>query len=204
MLIIASHNKGKIQEIQEILKPFSFNIKGLEEIGFQEEIIEDGESLEENALIKLRAIEKFLKEKKITASILSDDTGLFVEELKGKPGIHSARYGGEDGNDLLNRKRLLKELDKKENRKAYFETVLAFYDAEKEKEVLFTGRVDGEITQEEKGENGFGYDSIFYISEKEKTMAEMTDEEKNSISHRKRGLEELVQYLEENREDCHS
>ena len=204
MLIIASHNKGKIQEIQEILKPFSFNIKGLEEIGFQEEIIEDGESLEENALIKLRAIEKFLKEKKITASILSDDTGLFVEELKGKPGIHSARYGGEDGNDLLNRKRLLKELEKKENRKAYFETVLAFYDAEKEKEVLFTGRVDGEITQEEKGENGFGYDSIFYISEKEKTMAEMTDEEKNSISHRKRGLEELVQYLEENREDCHS
>lgn len=204
MLIIASHNKGKIQEIQEILKPFSFNIKGLEEIGFQEEIIEDGESLEENALIKLRAIEKFLKEKKITASILSDDTGLFVKELKGKPGIHSARYGGEDVNDLLNRKRLLKELDKKENRKAYFETVLAFYDAEKEKEVLFTGRVDGEITQEEKGENGFGYDSIFYISEKEKTMAEMTDEEKNSISHRKRGLEELVEYLEENREDCHS
>ena len=194
MLVIASKNPGKIKEIQEILKPFHFKIVGLEDIGFMEEIVEDGETLLENALIKIRAIEKFLDEKEIDASILSDDTGLFVDALNGEPGVYSARYGGEDGNDLLNRQKLLKELEGEENRQASFKTIMVLYF--KGKEHVFTGECVGEISKEEKGQGGFGYDSIFYIPDKEMTMAEMGDVEKNKISHRKKALEEIAKFLE--------
>jgi XTP/dITP diphosphohydrolase len=181
MITIASNNEGKLREIGEIL---GVKVQTLSQAGIVSNPDEDGNSLKENALIKAAAAKKFTEN-----PVIADDTGLFINALGGEPGVNSARYA-EPGH---RREKVLKLLDGVSDRSAYFETVICYID---DNVHFFTGRVDGNITTENRGENGFGYDSIFEYEGK--TFAEMTDEEKNTISHRKRALEKLKKYLEDN------
>lgn len=190
-IILATHNKGKVKELKEILSDLDYDIVTKTDIGIDYDPIEDGISLEENAFIKAKYIFDRCK-----SPVIADDTGLFVEALEGEPGVHSARYGGEEGNDSLNREKLLKELIEVDNRNAYFETVICFI-GESGKESFTKGRCYGKINRKEVGENGFGYDSIFIPTGYEETFAQLTEVKKNKISHRGKALVELRMLLEE-------
>ena len=149
---------------------------------------ESGNSLEENAAIKALAGFNFTG-----LPTLSDDSGLFVESLGGEPGVKSAYYGGKPSNSLNNIDKLLFELKEKSNRKAYFQTIIAWYDG---KELLyFKGEIKGRIIQEVKGKTGFGYDPVFIPDGYETTFAEMSESEKNAISHRANALKEFSNYF---------
>ncbi len=184
-LLIASNNKHKIEEIKASLSNKFQEITTLQEEGIVCDPEEIGKNFYENALIKARAVQKLTN-----IPVLADDTGLCVDALGGAPGVHSARYAS-DHDSAANRRKLLQELACRKNRKAHFETVvvLLFPDG---KLIDGIGRVDGRILKEEKGENGFGYDSIFYCDELGKTFAEATAEEKLSVSHRGRALQDLI------------
>lgn len=187
-IVLASNNKGKVKEVKEILK--DYEIVTLNDIEFYDDIIEDGETFLDNALIKARAIRKFLGDDTL---IISDDSGLCCPALDGAPGVYSARYAG-NHDDQKNRDKLIKDLEKLD-KTAYFicEIVLLKEDGNYE---AFEGRTYGKIISEEKGDNGFSYDCIFLSDDLGKTFAEATDEEKNSCSHRGRALEKLSLYLE--------
>ena len=183
-IVLASHNKNKIKELKELLE--DTNIKDidlltLDDIGYDKEIIEDGSSFEENAMIKASAIAS----DKIIA--VADDSGLCVEALNGAPGIYSARYSGEDANDEKNIALLLKNLNGVDNRNAYFISNVACIMPNGENFVC-EGRFYGKILNAPKGENGFGYDPIFFIPELGKTAAELSPNEKNAISHRGKAM----------------
>ena len=186
-IVVASNNKYKIKEIKEILT--QYNVIPMEEIGFNQEIEENGKTFAENALIKANTIHKYLKKSGKDYLVLADDSGLCVDSLNGEPGVYSARYAGEHGNDQANRNKLLKQLDGKD-RTAYFCCTIAiiFPDG---KQQVFEGKTYGEITKDEIGENGFGYDCIFYSNDLKKTFGEATESEKNSVSHRSRALEKI-------------
>ena len=187
-LLIATYNPHKAKEIKNILEGADFEIHTLDEFDFSE-VIEDGKTLLENATKK--ATEYCLSS---SLASLSDDTGFFVEVLDGKPGIYAARFAGEDCNFADNRKKVLKLLDGKTNRNAYFETVAVF--ADKGGVVAkTTGRVDGVITCQELGNNGFGYDSIFIPNGSEKTFAQMTDKQKESFSHRTIAIKKIAKKI---------
>ena len=190
-IVIASNNEHKIKEFKKILK--DFEIKSLKDIGYVREIDETGKTFEENALIKAKTIHKYLKEKDLDYIVVADDSGLCVDALNGAPGIYSARYAGEHGNDEANRNKLQNELEGK-NRAAYFMCVIAIYYPNGEYRTLI-GRTDGEITKEEIGESGFGYDCIFYSKDLSKTFGEATEKEKNSVSHRARAIQEMLKVL---------
>ncbi|MDO5755625.1 MAG: RdgB/HAM1 family non-canonical purine NTP pyrophosphatase [Tissierellia bacterium] len=190
MIIIASHNEGKIKEMKEILRDIDDEIVGLHQLEMEDEIEENGNSLQENAAIKAQYVRKRVK----SGVIVADDTGLFVEALGGAPGIYSARYAGERATDKDNRRKIQEELSGKTNRKAYFKTVICCID-EKGKEQYVEGRLDGILLTEDRGENGFGYDKIFQPLGENRSLAEMSDEEKNKISHRRRALEALKEVL---------
>lgn len=191
-LILASNNKHKIKEFKEILT--NYEILGLKDIGFNEEIIEDGNTFEENALIKVKAVEKHLKTQNQNYLIVADDSGLCVESLNGAPGINSARFAG-DHNDEKNRAKLLRELKDKENRDAYFECDIALRELDGNYKT-FVGLSRGKISLEEKGTSDFGYDNIFYSNELNKTFGEVSIDEKNRVSHRGLAIKKLVDYLE--------
>lgn len=184
-LLIASNNKHKIEEIRTVLNKEFDSILSLEEAGISCDPAETGTNFYENALIKARAAQQFAD-----IPVLADDTGLCVNSLGGLPGINSARYAG-DHNNVANRRKLLRELENKQDRSAYFACaiVLLYPDG---KVICGNGRVDGHILLREKGENGFGYDSIFYCDELCKTFAEATVEEKLDVSHRSRALRDLL------------
>ncbi len=175
-VIFASHNKDKTREIASLLEGL-IQVYSLEDIGFFEEIMETGSTLEENALIKAQTIYKHTG-----MSCFADDTGLMVEALNGKPGVHSARYAGEQKSSTDNLIKLLEELKHKENRKAYFKTIICLI--LKGKIHYFEGVLSGKIHHELRGKDGFGYDPVFIPAGFSKTLAEMTLEEKNAISHR--------------------
>jgi len=185
-ILVATHNLHKKEEIQQILGN-DFTIKSLTDYDIHDEIIEDGDSFNANALIKA----KYCFEKTGIPS-LGDDSGLVVESLDGRPGIFSARYAG-DHDFAKNIEKVLGEMENVENRKAYFITVLCYYDANGAQ--YFDGRVHGNLLTENKGHQGFGYDPIFEPAGYEITFAEMSMEEKNSISHRARAVEKLVEFL---------
>ncbi|QSZ26919.1 XTP/dITP diphosphatase [Aceticella autotrophica] len=189
-LIVATHNINKIKEIREILSDFDIEISSMAEIGIQEEIPETGKTIEENALVKARALKN-----KTEGLIMADDTGLFVDYLNGNPGVYSARFAGENATYEDNNMKLLKMLEGVpfDKRTAHFKTVIALLN--KDKETVIEGRLDGRILYKQRGKNGFGYDPIFYVDEAKKTLAEMTLEEKNTISHRARALNKLKSYL---------
>lgn len=182
-IYLSTGNKGKVSEIKEILSDLNYDVYSKSELGINEDAIEDAETLEGNSLIKA----KFLK-KHTDDIVMSDDTGLFVNSLDGRPGVYSARFAGDECDDYKNRQKLLSELKDKEDRSAYFETVITIIDSNGEIHQA-KGRVDGKILFEECGDNGFGYDSIFMPDGFEKSFAQMKDFEKNQISHRKRALE---------------
>ena len=183
-LIVASNNKGKIKEIKEILKDV-YEIVPMGEAGFNEEI-------EENALIKAKAVSEALD-----VNALADDSGLCVDALGGAPGIYSARFSGVHGDDAANRKKLLSELKNLKNpdeRKARFVSSVVLYKRGGEV-VSGMGETHGIIGFKEEGENGFGYDSLFVSDDLGKSFGVATAEEKNAVSHRKRALIDLLRHL---------
>ena len=187
-LVFASNNKNKIQEIQALV-PNTIQIVSLEEIGCIEDIPETADTIEGNAILKANYVTE-----KYGFDCFADDTGLEVEALNGAPGVYSARYAGEqkDANDNMDK--LLSELKDKSNRKANFKTVIALN--LNGKQILFTGIINGKIIEEKIGTNGFGYDPIFVADEYEKTFAELTMEEKSTISHRGIAVKELILFLQ--------
>ena len=187
-VVLASNNKHKISEFREILN--DYEILSLNDIGFTDEIVEDGNSFLENAFIKTDAVSVFLKNKGLDYIVIADDSGLCCDSLDGAPGIYSARYAGDGHNDQANRDKLLKELSGKD-RSAYFICVIAVLYPNGVKK-SFEGRVDGYITEEEIGDKSFGYDCIFYSNELNKTFGEANDLEKNNVSHRGRAIEKML------------
>lgn len=196
-LIVASNNEHKIKEIKEILKDLPLNIRSLKDENIFIDVEEDGETFKENALKKAREIYKFLnKRDEKDFIVMSDDSGLVVDILNGEPGVYSARYAGEHGDSKKNNEKLLKKLStfSIEERKAYFICLVALIN-ESGKELTVEGKSYGYIIENLKGNEGFGYDPIFFVKEFNKTFAEMMPEEKNSISHRGKALEKLKQEI---------
>lgn len=186
-LNFATNNNHKLKEVQEVLGD-SFQIESLHELGIHEDIPENQQTLEGNALQKARFLYKRTGE-----SCFADDTGLEVEALNGAPGVYSARYAGESKNSLDNMALLLKNMEGKQNRKARFRTVIALIlDG---KEYFFEGIVNGVITEQPRGTAGFGYDPLFVPDGYATTFAEMDSESKNAISHRGLAVEKLAAFL---------
>ncbi len=181
-IILASNNKGKIREVRKVLGD-NFEVYSLSDVGFTDEIEENGTSFEENAFIKVHAV----SEKFSDYIIIADDSGICANALHGEPGIYSARYCGEHGKDEENNKKLLENLSDKTDKRAYYACSIAVRLPSGDEFAVF-GRCDGEITENAAGSGGFGYDPIFYLPNFKKTMAELTDDEKNSISHRGEAL----------------
>ena len=197
--ILASNNAHKIKEIKEILKDFDFEILSLKESGIDIDVEEDGKTFEENSFKKADEIRKYLvSQGEYDFIVMADDSGLEVEYLNGEPGIYSARYAGEHGNDAKNNEKLLNELKgiKEENRKANFICVIVAV-TDKGEKIVAEGKSYGIILEELSGNEGFGYDPLFFVPEYKKTFAEMTSDEKNAISHRGRALEKLKSKLKD-------
>lgn len=188
-LAIATNNAHKLSEIRAILGDSFEQLLSLKDLGIDVDVEETGTTLEENALLKARTICKLCK-----LPTLADDTGLMVDALDGAPGVYSARYAGEAHNDANNRALLLKNLEGKTSRRAHFSTVIAICYPNGDF-ITANGRVEGSILHEERGNEGFGYDSLFYIDELGKTFAQATPEEKNSVSHRGRALHAMLEKL---------
>lgn len=191
-LAIATNNAHKLTEIKAILGNSFEELLSLKELGIDVDVDETGTTLEENALLKARTICKLCG-----MPTLADDTGLMVDALDGAPGVYSARYAGEAHNDANNRALLLKNLDGVQNRNAHFETVIAICYPNGDF-ITAKGRVEGYILQSECGSEGFGYDSLFYSNELEKSFAQATAQEKNSVSHRGRALRAMLAMLQQN------
>ena len=188
-LIFATNNIHKAKEIQQLIGD-SFTIKTLHEIGCDDDIVENGKTLKENASIK----SNFVFEK-YKLNCFADDTGLIVDALNGEPGVYSARYAGEQKNADDNMNLLLKNLKNKAIRKASFVTVISL--KINKKEYFFEGELKGEIGFDKKGEKGFGYDPIFIPEGYANTLAELSLEEKNKISHRAIAFNKLRDFLKQ-------
>ncbi len=188
IILVASANPHKIEELQQILQPLSIVFKSTRDFPDGEDVVEDLPDLEGNALKKARYWNSFTG-----LPALADDTGLEVDTLNGAPGVYSARYAGEKATYADNVNKLLTELQGKSNRKARFRTVIAFVDGEHE--TLFEGICTGEITEKPSGEKGFGYDPVFRPDGYDKTFAELEPEVKNNISHRGLAVNAFADYL---------
>lgn len=188
-IILATTNQGKITEIRELLD----GIADIVSPGNLPDVVEDGSSLDENAYKKARSAADFLN-----LEAIADDSGLFVDGINGMPGVHSARYAGENADDNVNRQKLLAEMSTVENRKAYFSTVICLcspYQALQEAS-FFEGRCHGIISNEEIGTSGFGYDSIFIPDDGDgRTFAQMSSTEKSRYSHRSRAIKQFKDAL---------
>lgn len=184
-LVVASGNKGKLKEIREILK-HKYEVVSMSEMGFNEEIVEDGETFYENALKKAWAVSKALG-----CDALADDSGLCVDALGGAPGVYSARYAGGHGDDRANRELLLKNLINEENRKAKFVSSMVLVKTDGTV-IEGLGETHGVIAEREEGTNGFGYDCIFISDDLGICFGVASSEEKNKVSHRYRALIDLL------------
>lgn len=187
-IVIASNNKGKINDFKVIFP--DYNVIGIAELIEGFDVEETGDTFEANAKLKSEAAAKALNKR-----VIADDSGLEVFALGGKPGIFSARYAGTEKDDNANIEKLLTNLGDETNRTAQFVCVISM-SAPGEETIQFKGTVEGEITLSQIGEQGFGYDPIFYLEDKNKTMAQLTAEEKSEVSHRGKAIEKLQQYLE--------
>ncbi|PKW54763.1 XTP/dITP diphosphatase [Staphylococcus pseudintermedius] len=187
-IVIASSNQGKINDFKVIFS--EDNVIGINEMIEDFDVEETGTTFEENARLKSEAAAKLLN-----ATVIADDSGLEVVALNGEPGVYSARYAGVQKSDEANIEKVLKGLENEENRVARFVCVISMTTATGET-TTFKGTVEGEITLSQIGENGFGYDPIFLIPERQKTMAQLTAEEKSEISHRRKAIDQLKAYIE--------
>jgi len=185
-LLLATRNKDKVVEIKEILKDLDVEIVSASQFPNMPDVIEDKDTIIENSIKKATECADFSN-----LLTIADDTGLFVDALDGKPGVYSARFAGEMCTYKDNRVKMLKELKGKENRKAQFRTVCALVSPEG---LIATteGIIEGEITKEEFGDNGFGYDAIFRADETGKTFGKMTLADKEEISHRSRAFKKMI------------
>ena len=183
-LVVASGNKNKLREIAEIFT--DYEVCSQKQRGFDEDVEETGVTFAENALIKARAACKALGE-----MVLADDSGLCVDALNGAPGVYSARYCGYHGDDEKNRQVLLKNMEGITNRRAHFTSAIALVYPDG-RELLAEGHTYGEILNEKTGDGGFGYDCLFFNDDLQKSFGVATAEEKNSVSHRFRALQELL------------
>ena len=188
-LIIASNNAHKIYEIKKILSGKFDEIVSLREAGIDHETVEDGLTFMENARKKAREIAEISGE-----CALADDSGICVNALDGAPGIYSARFSGEHGNDEANNRLLLEKLEGASDRGAHYTCAMALVYPDG-RAVEAEGYMYGEITGNPRGERGFGYDPLFVPTGESRTVAEMTDDEKNAISHRARALQLLLEKL---------
>ena len=188
-LVFATNNRHKLDEVRAIVGD-RVEVLSLNDIECHDEIPETADTLQGNALIKARYIYD-----KYGLDCFADDTGLEVEALGGEPGVYSARYAGEECSSEANMQKLLHNLTGKSNRNAQFRTVIALIINGEEK--LFNGIVKGSITEEKRGDSGFGYDPIFIPEGFSESFAQMSSEQKNSISHRYRATEQLSNYLKE-------
>ncbi len=193
-LVFATNNKHKIEEVQNLMKN-NFRLLSLEDINCREELPETGNSLEKNAMQKAKYVHE-----KFGVDCFADDTGLEIEALNGKPGVYSARYAGEERSAEKNIHKVLNELKGIKNRKALFKTIISLII--NNLEYLFEGKINGTISTELKGVNGFGYDPIFIPHPQplshgrgERSLAEMSLEEKNKISHRAIAVKKLAEFL---------
>ena len=191
-IIFATGNANKMKEVREILDQEKFEILSMKEAGVDIDIVEDGTTFEENSLIKSRAIHQVVPD----AIVLADDSGLEVDALNKEPGIYSARYMGEDTSYDLKNANLIERLDgvKKEDRSARFVCAVSVVFPNGDEDVV-RGTIEGYIGYEPMGENGFGYDPIFYLWDKDVSTAAIPPEEKNAISHRGRALAEAIKCL---------
>ena len=188
-LIFASRNENKFLEIEKII-PKKIQLGNLNELNFYDEIPENEETIEGNATFKAEFIHS-----KFGVNVFADDTGLEVEVLNGKPGVHSARFAGIECNSNKNINKLLELLKNKKNRKARFKTIIVLIF--KRQIYQFEGIVNGEILYKRKGKNGFGYDSIFKPMGLNKSFAELSIEIKNKISHRAIAMSKLIDFIKE-------
>ncbi len=186
-IVFASNNVNKIKEIHHILGD-SFKLLSLHDLGIFDDIPENEPTLEGNAMHKARVVNRMLN-----MDVFADDTGLEIEALNGQPGVHSARFAGENKDSDANIKKALLMMGESENRNARFRTVIALI--LNGKEYLFEGIVNGRIIKRKRGKAGFGYDPIFVPEGMKKTFAEMTLDEKNKISHRARAFDKLKEFL---------
>lgn len=191
-LVFATNNRHKLDEVRAIVGD-RVEVLSLNDIGCHDDIPETADTLQGNALIKARYIHE-----KFGVDCFADDTGLEVEALDGAPGVYSARYAGEECDSEANMQKLLQNLTGKSNRNAQFRTVIALIIKGEEK--LFNGIVKGTITEEKRGDSGFGYDPVFVPEGFSESFAQMSGDMKNSISHRYRATRELSNYLKENHE----
>ncbi|NNJ88858.1 MAG: non-canonical purine NTP diphosphatase [Eudoraea sp.] len=192
-LIFATHNKHKLLEIGSLL-PKNISLRSLDAIGCTEDIPETSETLEGNALLKAQYVLDHYG-----LSCFADDTGLEVHVLNGAPGVYSARYAGEPKNEERNIEKLLGQLHGLKDRRAQFTTIIALCLGKETH--FFKGVIEGVITANPRGSNGFGYDPVFQADGMDKTFAELTFEEKNRLSHRARAFSKLVSYLEAIKEE---
>lgn len=191
-IIIASNNRHKVDEIKNILKDYDIEILSLKDAGIELEIEENGETFEENAYLKAKAVVDLTG-----IAAIGDDSGLEVEALDGAPGIYSARFAGQQGDYKKNNEKLLHLMKDVPlgKRGARFVTVIALITPEGDK-IFARGEIKGIIGFEEIGSNGFGYDPLFIVPELNKTFAQLSSEEKNKISHRARALQDLKEKLQ--------
>ena len=185
ILALATRNQGKTDEIKALLRQFEIDIKNLEDFGPIPPIVEDGDTFEENAYKKASLTARYLG-----LPALADDSGLVVEALNGAPGVHSARYAGEEASDSQRYQKLLQELCDSENRAAKFVCVLSLA-VPTGPALTYEASCEGVITREPVGTGGFGYDPVFFYPPLKKTFAQLTRQEKNRVSHRGKALHEL-------------
>jgi len=190
-LVVATRNHGKLQEIRSLLDGLVANVRCAADFAGFPETIEDGLTFRDNALKKAREAMGFSG-----LPALADDSGLVVDALDGRPGVYSARFAGEGAGDAANNRRLLEELDgiPLDRRQAAFVCALAYVTPDGDEQV-FSGRVGGAILSEARGDGGFGYDPLFLVDGFERTMAELTLQEKNAVSHRGQALQHFREYL---------
>ena len=195
-IVFATGNAGKMKEIRQILGDLGMEILSMKEAGINIDIVEDGSTFEENAMIKAKAVAGCITGDDVT--VLADDSGLEVDALNGEPGINSARYMGEKTSYRIKNKNIIDRLEgvETEKRTARFVCVIAavFPDGES---VTRRGTIEGRIGYEERGENGFGYDPIFYLPDMSLPTAELSPQEKNKLSHRGEALEKIKCYFRE-------
>ena len=192
-IVFASGNEGKVREIREMLEGMGIELVSLKDYADVPEIVEDGKSFLENALKKAKIVSEFTGE-----TVLADDSGLQVDVLGGEPGIYSSRYVGEKATDEENNFALLAKLKNipQEKRTAFFCCVLVLYRKDGSYD-YFEGKWNGQIIDERRGNNGFGYDPIFFVPDMKKTAAELPAEIKNKISHRGQAFAQLKKKLGE-------
>lgn len=184
-LVLGTGNEGKIAEFHQLLSGFSIHIMSLKDFGPLPPIIEDGRTFEDNAYKKAHAVARATG-----MPCLADDSGLTVASLGGAPGVRSARYAGENATDEENNLKLLREMEGMSNREAAFECVLAIA-VPRGPALIYEGRCEGLVGTELRGDQGFGYDPLFYYTPLGKTFAELSHQEKNAVSHRARAMFEL-------------